>query len=416
VDNEIEIISDDEGIALIGNATAIELFLSAEGIPSRDLTLPRLSRSAGATSSALQAGSVVASESGRWVKLTEQSAELLKHAQLMKGPTADTARAIIVSDGGKTSHILQLVSKPATLLANPAVLAGVGGLMAQMAMQKQMDDIAEYLAVIDAKVDDVIRAQKDAVLADMIGVELVVRDAMDVREQLSRVPEVTWSKLQGTEVIIARTQAYALLQLKELAAKAEKARSMGDLAEASERIASAVRDWLAVVARCLQLQNALAVLELDRVLESAPEEVEAHRAALVLTRRRRATDIAAATEALLERMGASVETANDKVLLHPSTARAVLGASNRAIESVVEFHEKVGIESNAEMLDGRRWRDAASDARDKAMSTGAAGREAATKFGGALAGRARAGAAAAAERARERMAARREGPAEFDAD
>jgi hypothetical protein len=43
------------------------------------------------------------------------------------------------------------------------------------------------------KVDDVLRAQKDAALADMIGVDFVIEEAMTVREHVGRVSEVTWS-------------------------------------------------------------------------------------------------------------------------------------------------------------------------------------------------------------------------------
>ena len=76
--------------------------------------------------------------------------------------------------------------------------------MAQLAMQQTMDEITDYLATIDEKVDDVLRAQKDAVLADMIGVDFVIEEAMTIREQVGRVSEVTWSKVQATPATIAR--------------------------------------------------------------------------------------------------------------------------------------------------------------------------------------------------------------------
>ena len=46
--------------------------------------------------------------------------------------------------------------------------------MAQMAMQQQMPEICEHLEAINAKVDDVPQAQKDPVLSDMVGVDLVI--------------------------------------------------------------------------------------------------------------------------------------------------------------------------------------------------------------------------------------------------
>lgn len=41
--------------------------------------------------------------------------------------------------------------------------SGAAGIMAQVAMQQTMDEIIDYLATIDEKLDDVLRAQEDAV-------------------------------------------------------------------------------------------------------------------------------------------------------------------------------------------------------------------------------------------------------------
>ena len=75
---------------------------------------------------------------------------------------------------------------------------------------------------------------------------------------------MTWSKVQATSATLARTQAYALRQLDALAEKLEGKKAMGDLAKAAREAESTVQDWLTVLARCFQLQDAIAVLELDR--------------------------------------------------------------------------------------------------------------------------------------------------------
>jgi hypothetical protein len=36
MDNEIQLISDGDGLAVIGDATAVERFLVSEGLPSKD--------------------------------------------------------------------------------------------------------------------------------------------------------------------------------------------------------------------------------------------------------------------------------------------------------------------------------------------------------------------------------------------
>lgn len=42
MDNEIQLISDGDGLAVIGNATDVERFLVSEGLSSKDLGLQRL--------------------------------------------------------------------------------------------------------------------------------------------------------------------------------------------------------------------------------------------------------------------------------------------------------------------------------------------------------------------------------------
>jgi hypothetical protein len=210
--------------------------------------------------------------------------------------------------------------------------------MAQLAMQQTMDEITDYLATIDAKLDDVLRAQKDAVLADMIGVGFDIDEAMTLREHGGRVNEVTWSKVQGSSATIARTQAYALRQLDALAEKLERTTRIGDLAETAKEAESKAQDWLAVLARCFQLQDAIAVLELDRVLEVAPDDLDGHRLGLKAVRQKRLDTISQCTERLLARMDAAAGAANAKVLLNPIQSLAIVRSRGQVASAVTEFH------------------------------------------------------------------------------
>ncbi|WP_222709085.1 hypothetical protein [Nonomuraea sp. C10] len=114
----------------------------------------------------------------------------------------------------------------------------------------------------------------------MIGVGFVIEEAMTIRETRGRVDEVTWSKIQTAPVTIAETQAYALRQLDSLAEKLEGMTNFGGLAKAAREAESKGQEWLAVLARCFQLQDAIAVLELDRVLDASLGELDGHRLGL----------------------------------------------------------------------------------------------------------------------------------------
>ncbi|MET7749029.1 hypothetical protein [Micromonospora sp. NPDC005367] len=383
--NEIQLISDGDGLAVIGDPTAVERFLVSEGLPSKDLGLPRLGSVLSAGAAAAQTGSEIAAHSGRWVQLTKESAQLVDKFGLMPTKTPGISHAM-VGDPGSIQKWLQISKVHG---ANPALLSGAAGIMAQFAMQQSMKEITDYLATIDEKVDDVLRAQKDAVLARMIGVGFVIEESMTIREQRGRVDEVTWSKVQGAPATIAETQAYALRQLDALAEKLERKTAIGDLAKAAKEAEFKGQEWLAVLARCFQLQDAIAVLELDRVLDASPGELDGHRLGLKTARQNRLELIARCTERLLARMDAAAGTANTKVLFHPMDSPAVVQSSNHVSTAVVEFHGRLGIEGARQSSEARRWMDAAMEARDKALETGADGVGTAKRLGNETFDRAR---------------------------
>lgn len=378
-DGEIQLISDDEGLAVIGDPVDVERFLAVRGLPSRDLGLQRLRPALGAAAGAAQAGSEIAANSGRWVKLTEKSAEQIKQFGLMKSSKTGLSLGVVQAKDGRIKGIVEFAKGPGSPLGNPAMLAGAAGIMAQVAMQQTMDEITDYLAKIDEKVDDVLRAQKDGVVARMIGAGLLIDDAMVKRKQVGRVSEVTWSTVQGTPVRIAETQAYALRQLDAIAEKMERKTKIDDLAQTVNEAERPVQEWLAVLARCFQLQDAIDVLELDRVLDASPEELDRHRLGLKAAQHNRLELISQTTERLISRIDAAARTANTKVLLHPTTSPAVVQSSNHIANGVHDFHERLAIESDHQLLEARRWGDAAADVRRKVLASAADGTDAARR-------------------------------------
>jgi hypothetical protein len=403
MDNEIQLISDGDGLAVFGDPTDVERFLVSEGLQSRDLELLRLGTLLRAGSIAADTASAISASSGRWVQLSEKTVRLMETGNLMTGSGSGLSRGVVQGPAGTITGIVEFAKGPASFLANPAVLAGAAGIMAQMAMKQSMDEITDYLATIDEKVDDVLRAQKDAVLADMIGVDFVIEEAMTVRNQVGRVSEVTWSKVQGTALTVARTQAYVLRQLDALAEKLESKSNMDDLAKTSKLAELKVQGWLAVLARCFQLQDALAVLELDRVLDAAPDELDQHRLGLRAARQNRLELITRSTERLMARMDAAADKANERVLLHPIDSRAVVRSTNHVGTGLVRFQESLGIESGRTSLQAKRWMTAAVEMKDQLVETGSDGVDAAGRLGGRALGGAKSVAGSFSTRVAEKV-------------
>ena len=389
MDADIQLISDGDGLAVLGSPTAVELFLAAERLASEDLGLPRLGAAFKVGAEAAQAYSEIAAISGRWVKLTKESAHLVQG--LRKSSTSGLSTGVVKPSAGasRIGGLVETAKGSVSQLSNPAVLSGAAGIMAQLAMQQAMDEITDYLATIDAKLDDVLRAQEDAVLADMIGVGFDIDEAMTLREHGGRVNEVTWSKVQGSSATIARTQAYALRQLDAWAEKLERSTKVGDLAETAKAAESKTEDWLAVLARCFQLQDAIAVLELDRVLEVAPDDLDGHRLGLRAVRQKRLDTNAQATGRLVARMDAAAGTANANVLLNPFQSPGIVRSRAQVASAVSEFHGRLGIESGEESVEARAWTAAATEFRDKVLESSAEGVDASWRLGNETFGRAK---------------------------
>lgn len=368
MDAEIQLISDGDGLAVVGEPQAVEAFLVSEGLWSSSRELgARLNSVLGRGGAVAQTGGEVAANSGRWVKLSEESARLIKKHGLRKASKSGLPTGVVKGKkGGQVGDFVEFVKAPGSLL-NPATLSGVGGLMQQAAMQQSMAEITAYLARIDEKVDDVLRKVDDSVRKDMLGAGTQIVRALTMWEQVGRVTDDSWSTVQDAPGKLADVQAYALLQLEAIAEKLERAKKMGGLAKTAEETRREVQEWLAVLARCFQLQDSFDVLELDRALDGPPEELDARRRGVKADRENRLEAISRSTETLLGRMDVAVGTANAKVLLHPSSSRTVLSSSNQVVTGIGEFHGLLGIDSNLSPWEPRRWKTAASEAKDKAF-------------------------------------------------
>ena len=105
-------------------------------------------------------------ESGRWVKLTKESAELVaKYGKnCKKGPFQ---AGVVRQPNGRIIKHLKF-TQPGQL--NPAMLTGISGVMAQMALEQDVSEITDYLKEIDAKLDDLLRDQKDQTVSKLTGI------------------------------------------------------------------------------------------------------------------------------------------------------------------------------------------------------------------------------------------------------
>lgn len=107
MDNEIQLISDGDGLAVIGNPADVERFLTSEGLSSRDLGVQRLESVLTAGACAAQTGSEVVANSGRWVKLTNESARLVEKYGLRKSATSGLSTGVLKGNSGQIKGFVE---------------------------------------------------------------------------------------------------------------------------------------------------------------------------------------------------------------------------------------------------------------------------------------------------------------------
>jgi hypothetical protein len=386
MDDEIELISDGDGLAIIGDPTAVDRFIKSLEL-SPDTKSDRLGSLLTLGSIGLSAGALIAANSGSWLKLTEESAAAIKNFGLTPTKTPGISYAMIGAPGDIAKWV-EVVSPTLSMVTNPAFLAGAAGIMMQLTMKDQMDAITDYLAIIDAKLDGVIRSQTNQVLARIDGVDLAIREARSIRDSVGRVSDVTWSKVQGSVQSIHETMGYSLRQIADVADKIENSSKIADLMKMTQEAASDIQKWLVVLARCFELLDAIGILELDRVLDASPEELDSHRVGLKSARREQLDYILERTDYLLIRTTAAVNKANSNVLFNPVQSPAVIKSCNQVVSMILDLRTLLGIVASADSSQAIKWTDAASVQWDKVRGSSAEGVDVAKKLGSAASGHA----------------------------
>jgi hypothetical protein len=360
--DEIELVGDGDGLVAVGGRSAVERFLDYAGLSpdAVPVSLGKLSGVLRSGSAVAETASGIVEQSAFYLRLTPESARRLRDAGGLMKTKADGISHAMLGDPGKVSKWLQVEDGPASLLTNPAVLSGVGGLMSQLAQQSEAHELKALLVRMDEKLDDVRRAQRDAVLAKMNRAAAAIEEAMTLREH-GGDPETLWSKVSGEAATVLEVQNAGLLALGALADKVDGKRRSRELTKATQEIEHQVAVQLAILGRCFELQDQFGIVELDHVLATAPENLKGHRRGVSEARRRRREAVLERTRRLMEQMDAAGGVANANILLHAKAARSVIDSLNTTAEIIDEFHAPLGIESSRDQLSVASWGSAFRD-------------------------------------------------------
>ena len=358
----IQVFEAEEGLLLFGDEKALLQIEDHALTPTKRISKQQMARAAGYIGVAT---GELAANSGRWVKLTAESAEAVRAA----GGVETVVAGVLRGDAGQIVQHLRFDNFAAAGLLTPTAPAVLGGMAAQYALEAALDDITAYLEVIDAKLDKLLKQRKTQTLGQLGGVISVIDEAAQIFEQTGRVSSTTWSKIQSNSLVLATMQSEAVAELTGLAENVSK--SAGDADQAAKVMGEAADDaefWLGVLARCIALQDRQYVLELARVVDEDPEQLDSHREGIRIARAERVRRIESALDAIAGSVSESAVLSNLSTVVNPLSAPRVARRAGAITTSVATFAEHAELQVAGIEVASTPWRRAARGLFDETSS------------------------------------------------
>lgn len=356
----VTIIQDEQSITFLGDAGAIDLWLKDEGFNSKAFKAKAVQTVSMASKGAQKASDAMV-ESGRWVKLTKESAELVAKYGT-NGKKGNLFSGVARRKNGNIVKHLQFTKADQL---NPAMLTGISGVMAQMALEQAVSEITDYLKEIDAKLDDLLRDQKDQTVSKLAGISHMIDETMLIYQQVGSISETTWSKVSGCPQDIATIQAYAIAKIKGLTEKVEREQDPKQVRPLTQQIRQEIHQWLGMLASAVKMQDQVSCIELARVCQEEPEQLEAHKKGVVLARNKRLEEIEQSLNALGRQLETKVGIVGGKVLLNPYSSPHAIANIESITGDLNTFASTLQLEHiHLHVEDGPTWIQAAGKAVD----------------------------------------------------
>lgn len=330
-DNELELLVSDEGALLVGPESALARLSGTESTAAPRAVSPTALRRA---RQALGSAAKAQAESGRWLKLDAESADYLKRLGVKPGEIrSGVVRVKDLPRGAALPHrgsVLKHLSFEKAGLLTPAAPMLAASALQQAAVEKQMAQMQDYLERIDEKLDKVLRFQQDSLAGDIDGVAEALAEAQLVLEGTGTVTDTQWSSVQGLATEVAKLQGRVLRHLGAVADTLARSKtSPGKVKETFQKTNSEAQFWLYELARTVQLQNQMYVLQLGRAEAVEGEVAGAFADAVAVARDKRA-------QRLIASLSAIADNAHD-LGSFSTLRRAVDWNSPRAVEEVNRF-------------------------------------------------------------------------------
>lgn len=330
----------DDGVLVLGSESALAALDAASPRPTRSMTPTVLST----VSTLLGGASAVQATSGRYIRLDAETADFIKRNGVsLENLTSGVIRAKDTA-GGSGGAIAKHLTFEKAALVTPASAAALAAAGTKMAIEKMLEEIQDYLEVIDAKLDMLLEQHRTAALGRLGGVALTIDEATALNEQTGTVSAVTWSKVQANAIHLSTLQVESVEQLRAIARQVEKHKGDPDrTAQLFPTLHQDISFWLGIIAQVIRLEERQALLELARVEEAEPDQLDDHRVGISRARADREARLAEALRQIMASTALAAELSNAQRVVNPLSAPRAVRGVNSVRDEVVLFAERVDV-------------------------------------------------------------------------
>lgn len=345
---EVEVVLRDDELMVFGDELAVRDFIDSLAISGKKTTkidnilFRDLNEQLKKSGTVLQGVSEIAENSGYYIKLTKESAAIVKKHGLYETKGGITYAMIEkLGKPGKTGKWLQVDKGFESLLTNPAVLSGIGGVITQVALQQSLAEITAYLQTIDHKLDEVIRKVDEAKKSDLSGLLKTLREAMIRYEIEGAVDSRFMNETIPFQNTVNAVESYAWDQVDAICKGLGEVRGLKPMRVATEEAQREISHWLGFLANAYLAECRLDDFKLkekrEESLEAYNQELDTLRVLQADRDRERATRV----HDLYEMAHEVAKFADKKLLTNRAAAEALNQRANEMAELAYSFADAV---------------------------------------------------------------------------
>ncbi|KRE90128.1 hypothetical protein [Arthrobacter sp. Soil764] len=352
-DHELSLYVDGKNALVAGDPTAIaELFRKLDVKPEDRANLGSgvadlLAGLAGAVAMAMSANIP-----GNSFHMTPESyarfLELVGSTEEKLGIVSGVLR----QSDGRIDTIIELVSSSPV---NPAAAANVQLMAATLAIRVALKDLDTLVQAVDAKLDTIVRDNRDEALGNVQGTTHVLDKAFGYFEETARLNDALWDQVSGQAAALAQAHAVALNHLNTIA-DSLTVKNFGkrvNNAEASAR--GELKHWLVIAAVALTNMVRLDALEAVRSVQDGSDS-PAHERHIAKARERRMTTTSTAIRNLSDAISKAVDVDSFTRITNPLEMPRLYTAAEEMQRLLQVFSSSFGMPEPAS-IERTQWHE-----------------------------------------------------------